>query len=234
MDDYEGTFEEVMDKYKDYVYICYSTASSTPEHPKFRVVFPLTADISHDNIKHFWYAINKHFGEIGDPQTKDMSRMYYVPAVYPDAHNFFINHDTGSVINPEALMVKYPWEDNTKLSFFDRLPESMQKSLIARQKEQMTNNQIRWNNYRDCPFINKKLVAQYANISAAGWYHTMYKIMVSIATSALYRKYPITSNEIATLCREIDRDNGGWYGSRPFEIEADRAIEYAYKTIGIV
>ena len=232
VDMYEGTFEEALAKYKDYEYVCYSTASSTLEHPKFRVVFPLTDIVSKKQIKGFWYAINKNFGEDGDPQTKDMSRMYYVPAVYPDAHNFFIENK-GKWIEPDKMMEQWPWVDRGE-TFFDRLPESIQKTLIARKKDEMTNNTFKWNSFKDCPFVNKKLVMQYAVIAEGGWYHMMYKIMVSTASSALYHKYPITSVEIATLCREIDRANGDWYGERPFEIEADRAIEYAYRNTGVI
>ena len=52
--------------------------------------------------------------------------------------------------------------------------------------------------------------------------------MTSIAGIAIRKKYPITSQEIAELCRQIDMDNGGWYDNRPLKKEADRAIEYVY------
>lgn len=53
--------------------------------------------------------------------------------------------------------------------------------------------------------------------------------MVSMASKALFRKYPITSNEIATLCKEFDREHGNWYENRPMEREAENALEYAYR-----
>ena len=53
--------------------------------------------------------------------------------------------------------------------------------------------------------------------------------MVAVASKALQNKYPITSKEIADLCRELDAETGNWYANRPLEIEADRALEYAYK-----
>ena len=40
VDDYEGDIKEIHNKYSKYRYVCYSTASSTKEHPKFRLVFP--------------------------------------------------------------------------------------------------------------------------------------------------------------------------------------------------
>ena len=59
VDDYEGSIEDIHEKYSKYKYVCYSTASSTKEHPKFRLVFPLTSSVPADKIKHFWFALNK-------------------------------------------------------------------------------------------------------------------------------------------------------------------------------
>ena len=78
--------KELIKHYGKWNYICYSTASSTKEHPKFRLVFPLSKDVSKDKIKHFWYALNKELGDVGDPQTKDLSRMYYVPGPVSYTH----------------------------------------------------------------------------------------------------------------------------------------------------
>ena len=64
--------------YEQYRYFCYSTASSSLTNPKFRLVFPLTQWVNKEDIKHFWFALNKEIGDIADAQTKDLSRMYYV------------------------------------------------------------------------------------------------------------------------------------------------------------
>ena len=58
IDDYDTTFEKAVEQFKPLEYICYSTASSTKEKPKFRIVFRLENDIEADKIKHFWYALN--------------------------------------------------------------------------------------------------------------------------------------------------------------------------------
>lgn len=226
IDDYDGSFEDAYEKYKNYEHVCYSTASSSLEHPKFRILFPLTSDINKEKIKHFWYALNKEFGEDGDPQTKDMSRMYYVPAQYPDAYNFFI-HNKGEWIDVEKLLVKHKWVDRG-VSFLDRLPDTVKKELLNRRKDQMTNTKVSWTTWDTCPFVNKKIVAEYKTISSTGWYHKMYQLMVSIAGNAVKRKYPITPGEIARICKEIDNETGGWYANRPLEKEAARAIEFVY------
>ena len=55
--------------------------------------------------------------------------------------------------------------------------------------------------------------------------------MVATAGNAIKRGYPITAKQVADLCRQLDKDNGMWYDNRPLEVEADRAVEYAYKNV---
>jgi len=55
----------------------------------------------------------------------------------------------------------------------------------------------------------------------------MYQIMVSIAATAIKSNYPITPEEISSICKEIDSDTGNWYKNRPMTMEAARAISYA-------
>jgi hypothetical protein len=93
----------------------------------------------------------------------------------------------------------------------------------------MENTNYTWTSYRDCPFFPKTLAIEYKSISETGWYHKMYQIMVATAGSAIKKGYPITAREIAELCRQLDIDTGNWYTSRPLEVEADRAVEYAYR-----
>jgi hypothetical protein len=53
--------------------------------------------------------------------------------------------------------------------------------------------------------------------------------MVSIASNAVGKQYAITANEIETLCRQLDSETGNRYESRPLHVEANNALEYAYK-----
>ena len=227
IDDYEGSIDSVFEKFKDYRYFSYSSASSTKEKPKCRIVLPLKSFIQNEKIKHLWFAINKEFGEINDPQTKDLSRMYYVPADYPNSFTFWKTNQ-GKTIDPEVLMEKH--------SFFEAYKESkwgndVEKMLEQFKKDNLCNYDIKWSSYRDCPFVNKQLVTEYQVINETGWYHKMYQIMVSVAAKALKRSYPITPKEISALCKEIDSETGGWYKNRPLELEASRAIEYAMKNV---
>lgn len=231
VDNATGTIETMLAPYREYHFVCYSTASSTIEKPKFRLVFPLTNHVQAENIRHFWYALNKQFNSIGDEQTKDLSRMYYVPAKYPNAHNFIFTNK-GRTIDPYELMAQHPYIQKQSNSVLDGLPQHMRDALLEARKERMTNRDIRWTSYRDCPFINKKLLNEYrsiAGIDGSGRYRMIYKLMTSIACNAVKRKYPITAKQISTLIRELDNDTARIYQRRPLDVEADRAIEYAFK-----
>ena len=228
---FDGNLEqELLDRYGKWNHVVYSTASSTREHPKFRIVFPLSIHVPKEKIKHFWFALNKELGDIGDPQTKDLSRMYYVPGKYKDAYNFIYNNFNGVDMNPYEIMSKHDYVERSG-SLIDNLPKEIRKQVLAHRKSEMTNTNVSWSNYRDCPFVNKKLVKEYNEITDTGWYTKMYSIMVSIAGNAIRKKYPITAQEITTLCKEIDYENGNWYKSRPFDKEADRAIEFVYGNV---
>ena len=212
--------------------MCYSTGSSSVTSPKFRLVFPLTKVVPAERIKSFWYALQSELGELGDKQTKDLSRMYYIPAEYAGAHNFIFSNTDGASIDPDELIVKHPMPEKTNLNnFFDRLPDELQRQILEHRKSKLENTNINWTSYRDCPFFPRKLEAEYRAISNTGWYHKMYQIMVAIAGNAVKRQYPISSAEISKMCRELDMETGNWYENRPLDKEADRALEYVYKNL---
>ena len=241
VDDHDFTPEdfknELIDSYGHYRFICYSTASSRNVLPKFRLVFSLSEIVQSNQIRHFWYALNKELNGIGDPQTKDLSRMFYIPGYYASADNFIFSSNSSCDINPKDLINKYPYIETKSSSkhFLDRLPQAMQKAVIEHRKNSMArSNEIRWTGYRDCPFVNQNLIKEYksiAHIDNSGRYAMIYRIMSSIATSAIKQGYPITSDEIVSLIRELDMETSRRYTKRPLNVEADRALEFAYRKL---
>jgi len=176
---------ELSRRFGQYYYVCYSTASSTVDKPKFRLVFPLNGHIPADRIKRAWYALVTETASLADEQTKDLSRMYYIPGTYAEAYNFIFTN-RGDYIDYEKLIAKHPmaYQEKAK-SFLDRLPPVMQKAVLEHQKLKLTNTGITWNNFADCPFVSKRQVEQYRFIEGSGWYSHMYKMMVTIACNAI-------------------------------------------------
>jgi len=226
IDNFTGDIKEIESQYEQYKYVCYSTASSTITNPKFRLVFPLTEWVEKEKIKHFWYALNQEIGDIADAQTKDLSRMYYVPSQYKNSFNFIFSHE-GDVMDPNELMVRHKYPVQSE-GFFDRLPDAIKKGLMEHRKAQLNNTNITWTGYKDCPFVNQKKIQEYKGLND-GWYYAMYQLMVSIAGNAISKGYPITSKEIEYLIRDLDADTGNWYEKRPINKEAERAIEFVFR-----
>ena len=223
---------ELDDVVGDWHYVCYSTASSRSDSPKFRLVFPLRTRVRKEDIKAFWFALQSKLGNIGDRQTKDLSRMYYIPGQYYGAYNFIFTGGGLQSVDPYALMQEFPYAEKREgNNFFDRLPEEVQKQIIEHRKSKLDNTNYSWNSYRDCPFFPKHLETEYRSITGTGWYHTMYRIMVSIAANAIKKQYPITASEISHLCKQFDSETGNWYANRPLDKEADRALEFVYKNM---
>ena len=227
---FEGNLkDELNTRFPTWTYICYSTASSTADHPKFRLIFRLNRTIGNSEIKHFWFALQSVMDEAGDKQCKDLSRMYYVPAEYTDSNNFIWDHD-GVAIDVDNLLKRYPYsEKRNATNFLDRLPDAWREQIVEHRKSQLDNTDVYWNSYQDCPFWPKKLATDYMTISSTGWYTKMYQIMIALAGNAIKRQYPITPTQIAQLCKQFDVETGNWYENRPLEVEANNALEYAYR-----
>ena len=140
-------------KYGQYDYVVYNTAGCRRDNLKFRIIFRLDEQVENARIKSFWHALNTELGELGDPQTKDLARMYYAPAQYPNAYSFFMVNSGGSALNVSELIAKHPYVEKTGNSFLDRLPLEMQQgSVIQHRKDSLNNTDYRWSSYRDCPF----------------------------------------------------------------------------------
>lgn len=225
VDDYTAPLEEVFSGFMRYRHICYSTASSRPDKPKFRVVIPLTRYVDASEIRAFWYAFNRELGEYGDGQTKDLSRMYYVPAQYPEASNFIFTHHNGPDMDPDSVMRLHPIPAGTGMNRLYDLHPDLLKNALSQLKGGLKRD-ITWTSYRDCPFVSREGVRRYALLTS-GWYTGLYKLMISIAMRAVKRGYDLTPYELETLAREIDADNGGWYGSRALQKESVNALEFA-------
>lgn len=235
--DFKGDLKsELLGLYSESRFICYSTASSTEEKPKFRMVFPLSRNVLSGEIRAFWYALNAKFGQMGDAQCKDLSRMYYVPAAYPEAHNFIFSHREADYLDVNKLLLEFP-VPVSQATQGAQLTHEFEQELVQRRNNSLTEKDAYdWTGYNDCPFVNKNLISQYkaiAHTDGSGRYAMIFKIMASTAANAVQYKYPITAWELTSLMRELDRDTSNIYAKRSLDKEADRAIVWALRNSAI-
>ena len=80
----------------------HSSYSSTLEHPKYRVVFPLAYPVPAAD----WPGVHRKltlalFGDHADPACKDAARLYFLPACPPDAlETAFADAQDGELLDP--------------------------------------------------------------------------------------------------------------------------------------
>lgn len=234
--DFDGDLKDELNRrYGRWSYVVYSTASSTVAKPKFRLVFQVDRHIQTSDIKHFWFALQSYLDDRGDKQCKDLSRMYYIPADYANANNF-IFHNSGDPLAVDYLLEAYPYtEKQSSSSFLDRLPDAWKEQIIEHRKSALDNTSYYWTSYQDCPFVSKKMINEWvsiAGVDGTGRYRMIYKIMIAIAGNAVKKGYPLTVNQLVELIKQIDADTSRKYQNRPLDVEANNALEYAYKHAG--
>ena len=233
--DGESLEYELCSTFPNTMFVCYSTSSSTFDFPKFRLLFPLSRWVQYNQLMHLIYAINQKFGDMSDPQTKDISRMYYLPAQYPDSHQFYFRYNgNGQHLNVDELLEEYLYKPPRSKSSLDSLHPALVNHILKSRQQRLSeqSKEYTWTSYDDCPFVNQDLINEYKAIAftdGAGRYHKIYQIMSSIASNAIRKKYNISVYEITQMIRQLDRDTSNIYGKRKIETEAARAITYAYK-----
>ena len=98
-------FDEAAALLSDWAYIAHSSYSHTEQHPKYRVVLPLRADISNADWGRLWPRLRLlfAFGSIKlDTACCDSSRIYYLPACPAGAPRWATVH-IGKPLEPADL-----------------------------------------------------------------------------------------------------------------------------------
>jgi hypothetical protein len=231
-DQLENAFPKSIGTYR---YFIYSTARSSRDKPKMRIIFELTNGINPDKITLFWYSMNEILKGSIDKQTKDHARMFYQPGQYETSDNrfFFSSPKNRPVLNPESLIADFDSEFLISKTFLKTLPDTI-ISEIAKLKKGRLNKQYSWTSWQDCPFVNKEKVSEYHSIvimNTDGRYFGLYRLMVSVASIAIKKGYPITASEVETIVRDIDNSIDGFYRKRNISKEAAHAVSFAYESI---
>ena len=220
----------------EYLFWAYSTASSTPQNPKFRLVLPLASAISPSDYPHLWQEAARLLpdGAEVDDAAKDVGRLYYAPATMkaPGALNFFFSSGRARLLDPQRLLARARYRRLGGAKLAEQVPEKYRRALAGRRLASLTNTGYSWSSYRDCPFWPRALADEYRSRpagSAEGWWVLFYTIMCGVAGRAVKKGYPITAAEVEQLMREFDRDTGGWYPKRPILAEAQTAIDFVLR-----
>jgi hypothetical protein len=82
-----------------YEHVAYTTFSHSFASPHFHIVFPLADSVPGFEWREVWIALHEHLGIIGDPATKDPSRLFFMPQHRADSP-FQVVSNRGDLLDP--------------------------------------------------------------------------------------------------------------------------------------
>lgn len=92
----------------DFAALLYSTHKHSPEHPRYRLVFPLSRQAAADEYEPLCRKVAEKLGiDLFDDTTYELLRLFYWPSTSKDAEFVFEVQD-GPACDVDALLAEYP------------------------------------------------------------------------------------------------------------------------------
>lgn len=92
----------------------HTTRSHKPEHPRFRVILPLTRIVTPDEFAVVWRWASKIAAGANhkiDTKTKDLARLWYRPAL---TEGYETRRLTGDPIDPDPIIAAHKYDENER------------------------------------------------------------------------------------------------------------------------
>ena len=115
MDHAVGDVPEQMELFFDFRCLIYSTHKHTPEAPRFRLVIPLSRNVSPDEYAAVARKVAEDIGmEMFDDTTYEPSRLMYWPSTSADGE-FVFRDVAGEILDPDVVLARYrDWRDSSE------------------------------------------------------------------------------------------------------------------------
>lgn len=132
-----GIWDEIIMLY-DFKCCVYSTHKHTTEHPRLRMIIPLSREITEEEYPAVSRMVAKEIGiDLFDDTTYEACRLMYWPSTSTNGEFFFQTKD-GEDLNPDAYLAKYDdWHDASTWPVSSRQSEAVRRS-ISEQADPLT------------------------------------------------------------------------------------------------
>ena len=120
----------------------YSTHSHRKDNPRYRLIIPLSRDVSSEEYGAVARMLAKEIGiDLFDVTTYDMERLMYWPSVSKDG-DYLFEVQNGSLLNPDDVLKKYDdWMDITTWPVSSKESQIIQKNATT-QKDPLTKEGV--------------------------------------------------------------------------------------------
>lgn len=124
-----GIWDEI-DLLHDFKCCVYSTHKHTPEHPRLRMIIPLSRDITEEEYPAVARMVAKEVGiDLFDDTTYEACRLMYWPSTSANGEFFYKTKD-GPLLDPDAYLAKYvDWRDASTWPVSSRQSEAVRRSI---------------------------------------------------------------------------------------------------------
>ena len=121
---------EQMEMFHDFRCLIYSTHKHTPEHPRLRLVIPLSRNVSPDEYTAVARKVAEEIGmELFDDTTYEPSLLMYWPSTSSDGE-FVFRDIEGEILNPDVVLEKYKdWRDSSEWPVSSRQQSVVQREM---------------------------------------------------------------------------------------------------------
>ena len=132
-----GIWDEII-MLHDFQCCVYSTHKHTPEHPRLRMIIPLSREVSEEEYPAVARMVAKDIGiDLFDDTTYEACRLMYWPSTSANGEFFFQVKD-GSLLDPDAYLRRYAdWHDVSTWPVSSRQSEAVRRS-ISQQADPLT------------------------------------------------------------------------------------------------
>jgi len=135
MDHATADIPEQVEMFFDFRCLVYSTHKHTPEAPRFRLVIPLSRNVSPDEYAAVARKVAEDIGmELFDDTTYEPSRLMYWPSTSADGE-FVFRDIAGEILDPDTVLSRYKdWRDSSEWSVSGR-----QQAVVLREMKKQAD-----------------------------------------------------------------------------------------------
>ena len=214
----------IIGHFSKFTNLIYSSPNCTHEKLKLRVILPLDKRAPKEYLKNIWHACEQWCNGIVDVQTKDISRLYYVPARYTNRgekyRHFFLTND-GMSVNWEQLIKRYPYKVVEKFNQKNPL-QSLKRSLYVQNHGTPSLNI----HDKTSGLVYQNMIDDYKLTPAGSHHKAIYLFMVKVCYNAQKIGYPIVQSDLVYMARQLDDEDGGYYDDKKLNDSAGDALTY--------
>lgn len=225
IDDGVSDVNVVLNHFSKYSYIVYSSPNCTKDKLKLRVCIPLNKRADRKVLSQIWFGLNEWCGGIIDQQTKDASRLFYVPARYTNRgseYTHFFVTNKGISLDWEALIDKFPSPPEQDL-YKIKNPLLGLKRKIFQNAKGIPSMVITDPN---CPFVKHWMREKYALTPVGGHHRAIYIFALQCCGNAEKIEYPLSVDELVDMLEQLDQLDGGYYDIKKLTDTARDALEF--------